>query len=578
MKRTLLYLLATAILLCLSASHIATFCRHNKAERMQWRQTVAETFRRALLVEVERRSEIPIYCFEKSSSGYTTLKEEIPDSVTMVTTSGHRVTLPFPKERYAYSLIKGGAENSTLTYLLDRYPISIDSLQQTWDSLLQRKQIDVSTSIRYTLTDVSGRTDTLYSRPSLFVQPVDSTLMWYMGYRCERQFVGCAAIPDFVTRPLHLLSLLAKLGLEALLLLFVWHYYDSATGDTRLMHQACRLAALSLLITCGTCCLLWLVGGYRLQAVRQQAIQLLRESVVPVIEHASSSQTSVRISGQTDFSQNKSRSLQTEEGSITASCDSTKERQLLLPDADLTSSLLYLHFAEKFPLSAVYDRWHHSLNATHPSLRCALSLTATRRDSTSVVRVGDADLFCSTNQIGQYYLDRLYLLQLTPFVYIPRMSCIKWYDYAWICSAALILLAWLSVRIRCRREDASPNDSRSSSAWTGEAAVNSFGSYHYDVQRQLLLFQSTERPCALQTYRLMIAFISAPEHFLTNDEIDKTCGWASDDIGIDNRRRQAISQLRKFLATDNEAELISIRSRKGYQLQLLRAKGTTKEV
>lgn len=200
---------------------------------MQWRQTVAETFRRALLVEVERRSEIPIYCFEKSSSGYTTLKEEIPDSVTMVTTSGHRVTLPFPKERYAYSLIKGGAENSTLTYLLDRYPISIDSLQQTWDSLLQRKQIDVSTSIRYTLTDVSGRTDTLYSRPSLFVQPVDSTLMWYMGYRCERQFVGCAAIPDFVTRPLHLLSLLAKLGLEALLLLFVWHYYDSAIDKIR---------------------------------------------------------------------------------------------------------------------------------------------------------------------------------------------------------------------------------------------------------------------------------------------------------------------------------------------------------
>ena len=76
----------------------------------------------------------------------------------------------------------------------------------------------------------------------------------------------------------------------------------------------------------------------------------------------------------------------------------------------------------------------------------------------------------------------------------------------------------------------------------------------------------------------MIAFISAPEHFLTNDEIDKTCGWASDDIGIDNRRRQAISQLRKFLATDNEAELISIRSRKGYQLQLLRADGANKEV
>lgn len=101
------------------------------------------------------------------------------------------------------------------------------------------------------------------------------------------------------------------------------------------------------------------------------------------------------------------------------------------------------------------------------------------------------------------------------------------------------------------------------------------GSYYFSKQKCALVLQGKEIHCTHQDCLLLIAFMESEDRFLSYEEIAKTCSWSSEVCGLNERRRTAVSQLRK-LFVDSTVEIKSVRNRGGYQLTVVqrRKKGS----
>ena len=144
-------------------------------------------------MDVDKRSEIPIYAYFGSKEGMLTLKHLIPDSVSVMTKEGFR-RYKIDRHKYDKSLIKDVDLRIHLSTLLGKYPISIDTLTMNWDSCLYNKLLLVNTQIRYIHTDLNLRNDTIYSNIDN-CKRLDSLTVKYLGFRCEHEFTGFVAFP-----------------------------------------------------------------------------------------------------------------------------------------------------------------------------------------------------------------------------------------------------------------------------------------------------------------------------------------------------------------------------------------------
>ena len=230
MKKYLIPLIFTTVCLCITIGYVAHLHRNYEAQKEAWNQVAAETFREALLKEVEWRSKIPHYQSFVGASGVRPLKSQIPDSVIIVTSKYGRRVYWLEKERFKRQLLEGGELNSGISYLIGKYPISVDTLKHRWDSLLNLP-LKVATSIRFVMTDLAEQNDTTYAHREHFVFPKDSALVWYLGYRCEAEFVGCVHYPSLwgACSPLNWALLL----LPFLLLAFILIYYPKISAAIR---------------------------------------------------------------------------------------------------------------------------------------------------------------------------------------------------------------------------------------------------------------------------------------------------------------------------------------------------------
>ena len=195
MKKYIVPIIAIISCLCITIGYVAHLHRNYEAQKEAWNQVAAETFREALLKEVEWRSKIPHYQSFVGASGVRPLKSQIPDSVIIVTSKYGRRVYWLEKERFKRQLLEGGSLNFGISYLMGEYPISVDTLHHRWDSLLNLP-LKVATSIRFVMTDLGERNDTAYAHREHFVFPKDSALVWYLGCRCEAEFVGCVRYPE----------------------------------------------------------------------------------------------------------------------------------------------------------------------------------------------------------------------------------------------------------------------------------------------------------------------------------------------------------------------------------------------
>ena len=230
MKKYILHIIIGCICTAITIHYLTVLNADYAAQKAAWNQMAAETFREALLKEVEWRSKIPHYQSFVGASGVRPLKSQIPDSVIIVTSKYGRRVYWLEKERFKRQLLEGGELNSGISYLIGEYPISVDTLHHRWDSLLNLP-LKVATSIRFVMTDLAEQNDTTYAHREHFVFPKDSALVWYLGYRCEAEFVGCVHYPSLwgACSPLNWALLL----LPFLLLAFILIYYPKISAAIR---------------------------------------------------------------------------------------------------------------------------------------------------------------------------------------------------------------------------------------------------------------------------------------------------------------------------------------------------------
>lgn len=194
MKKYLIPLILITVCLCITIGYAVHLHRNYEAQKVEWNTMAQETFREALQMEVDKRLEIPFYHYRSARSGTFPSKRSLPDSVRIVSRYGSK-WYKLDKKRFERQLLEGGELNGDVSYLIGKYPISVDALKHRWDSLLNQRMI-ASTSIRYVLTDLGEQNDTTYANRGSFVLPIDSSLVSYIGYRCEAEFVGCVQYPS----------------------------------------------------------------------------------------------------------------------------------------------------------------------------------------------------------------------------------------------------------------------------------------------------------------------------------------------------------------------------------------------
>ena len=190
MKQNIIALsIATFLCILITGGYSVTLYRDVQKQLPEWKESVREALVEALQIEVRKRGNIPVDVITVNSTEVQTLEEKVPDSVTLTSKYG-RKTYQIPREKFANSLIKERRKRMLLSVLLEKHPVSVDTLNRNWDSLLLAKKIVADTYIRYSITDLQEYTTTTYSRKYRQNPQADSLTPCYMGYRCEVEAAG----------------------------------------------------------------------------------------------------------------------------------------------------------------------------------------------------------------------------------------------------------------------------------------------------------------------------------------------------------------------------------------------------
>ena len=98
--------------------------------------------------------------------------------------------------------------------------------------------------------------------------------------------------------------------------------------------------------------------------------------------------------------------------------------------------------------------------------------------------------------------------------------------------------------------------------------INRLGKLSVDRHKMKVIYPHGEYVyCTKQVYTLLASFIDSEDMFLSNDTIVGICGWHKNDFGLNEKRRTAISNLRKSLKMNDFGIVIKyVRIREGYQL------------
>ena len=236
--KTKYYILGVLTILCLLGTGYYAWTLYDtyRKQMAEWNEGAKAAFEEALWMEVNKRAEIPMYSYSIGEEGVITLKERIPDSVSVITVNGGR---KYKINRYKYdnSLIKETRERTGLSTLLRLYPLSIDSLSAYWNNSLSEKQMPVRNQLRYVYTDLELQNDTVYSIADKQLSGLDSLTVKYLGFRCEHELVA------FVSYPYWLLGLsmgnycLLLMPWILLMLLFVCYPKLESLAQQKMTHE-----------------------------------------------------------------------------------------------------------------------------------------------------------------------------------------------------------------------------------------------------------------------------------------------------------------------------------------------------
>lgn len=242
--------------------------------------------------------------------------------------------------------------------------------------------------------------------------------------------------------------------------------------------------------------------------------------------------------------------------------DSVKETQALYSLEVMGAKVDVLFSLDSFPLERIYDNWQERIKNSQNGVSSTLFLKRTPlgEDAAQESYLGDSTICFPQNELGTYYLDCMYTTVLTAYLLPAFWQSVDWTS-TWILLLSCVwlilffsLLVWFMIlKLRKRRA-------------TGTSVQDTYqiGEYVFNILKHTLTCQGIEKPCSLQNSKLLYAFLTAPDHFLTYDEIAKVCGWSLDSAGLGERRRNAIRNLRELF--DNKVDFLSLPGKKACQM------------
>lgn len=161
---------------------------------LAWKEEAKASFEEALWMEVDKRAEIPFFHYVSEEKGVTSLKRQIPDSVSVMTVNGFK-KYKIDRKKYDQSLVKETTARTNLSTLFYYYPLSVDTLAMHWDSLMAVKGIYLNNQICYVYTDLELQNDTTYSKKDYSHRNKDSLTVKYLGFRCEHELTAYISYP-----------------------------------------------------------------------------------------------------------------------------------------------------------------------------------------------------------------------------------------------------------------------------------------------------------------------------------------------------------------------------------------------
>lgn len=258
------------------------------------------------------------------------------------------------------------------------------------------------------------------------------------------------------------------------------------------------------------------------------------------------------------------RKALSEAGEFEIVVDSLKEAQGLYSLESVGAKADMLNSCGKFPLEQICTEWKEETDARYDGAMCALSLKVhpLGSDGTQERSVGDETVIDSRYDLGTYYLDSMYTTWLTAYWMSGFWCCVDGTDaLLWVLSGLFLFLLlaggvfWV-VRSR-RNKQAEVSKEVATTCRIGECI--------FDCVKHTLTYNGETIACTSQSANLLLGFAKSPNLFLSMAEIDVLCHWSSDELGVKERRRTAISTLKKLLEVDKSIRIESVRG-KGYQI------------
>ena len=125
MKRKTMILGVVAVLCLLSTAYnVWKLQKEYDKQVAEWKESAKTAFEEALWMEVDKRSEIPMYSMSSGEKGFITLNGRIPDTVSVMTKEGFR-EYKIDRNKYERSLIKETRTRTRFSTLLKKYPLQI---------------------------------------------------------------------------------------------------------------------------------------------------------------------------------------------------------------------------------------------------------------------------------------------------------------------------------------------------------------------------------------------------------------------------------------------------------------------
>ena len=299
---------------------------------------------------------------------------------------------------------------------------------------------------------------------------------------------------------------------------------------------------------------------------RLQAEEALRDmGRVVVMERFDSLQVPFIFNGGGDRKVYKVRALQTERGNFEVKIDSLKEKQSLYPLGSAAGwEAFFLLETSAFPLDKLQKEWQGRLREMDASSYLVLRHTPLGTDSVRVDSLGDASIARPDNELGRYYLDDMYTSMLTAYARADFWKCVEWESpRVWV--AFLFFLSagalGLVVMFRGRRQP-----SPASLPVSEEEPVWSIGRWVYHKDTMKLTCEGEKVDIQPQPLKLFCAFM---QHggYLSYADINEALGWHESSLGLDSRRKRAISTLRTVLR-EKDARIQIKHEEEGYRISV----------